>query len=390
MGMSPGFPLPISPSSPLIGMSVADRLIHRKNHMSVDPNYVNYTFAMVIPAYNEERIIATTIKSCLAQTRIPNRIFVVDDMSTDKTAEIVKKYSSMYPNVILVQNEVKRGKAGGINYMLNHITEDIVMIVDADTFLHEEYCENIIRALRYYEAAAATGYVIPYTERGNPSPFMLHRAYAYIYGHEIEKRAQESINGMIVVAGCAAAYKRTALIEAGGMPLDTIVEDMDLTWRLIEKGYKAIYTKNAYVFTDEPENFRSYRSQLDRWYGGFFECLRAHGKKIFESKSLSFSIIFGVLQGLWTPVFLAYLVYAFYNSDLLTGAALICLNFALQFGITAYMAAKTNRLKTILRGTMVTFVLSMVDTLIWNKCMLKYGLLGKRVRSWNLEVKRAH
>jgi cellulose synthase/poly-beta-1,6-N-acetylglucosamine synthase-like glycosyltransferase len=152
----------------------------------------------------------------------------------------------------------------------------------------------MIRALRFYGAAAASGYVIPYTERVKPSPFMLHRAYAYIYGHEIEKRAQESINGLIVLAGCAAAYKRKILMEVGGMPRDTIVEDMDLTWRLIEKGYKTILTKNAFAFTDEPENFKRYRSQLDRWYGGFFECLHAHKSKIFLSRSLSFSIIFGI------------------------------------------------------------------------------------------------
>ncbi|MGI0091985.1 MAG: glycosyltransferase, partial [Nitrososphaerales archaeon] len=158
--MSPNPPLPISPSSPLIALSILDRLIHRKNHMSIDPNYVNYTFAMVIPAYNEERIISQTVQSCLSQTRMPNRIFVVDDMSTDRTPEIVRKFSETFPNVILVKNEIKRGKAGGINYMLNHITEDIVMVVDADTFLHEEYCENVIRALRFYGAAAATGYVI--------------------------------------------------------------------------------------------------------------------------------------------------------------------------------------------------------------------------------------
>lgn len=389
MGMSPGLPLPLSPSSPLIGMSLVDRLLHRKSHMSVDPNYVNFTVAILIPAYNEEAMIAHTIRSCLEQTRLPNRIIVIDDMSTDRTAEIVMSFSRAFPNVMLLKNNVKRGKAGGINYALNHITEDIVMVIDADTFLHPEYCENMIRALRFYDAAAATGYVIPYTERGNPSPFMLHRAYAYIYGHEIEKRAQESINGMIVLAGCAAAYKRKVLLELGGMPLETIVEDMDLSWRFVENGYKTIYTKNAFAFTDEPENFRAYRTQLDRWYGGFFECLHAHRSKIFKSRALTISIIFGILQGLWTPVFLAYIAYSLYVGDFLTGILILGLNFGLQFGITAYKAAVTKRLRTILRGTIITFFLSMVDTLIWNRCAIKYGLLGKKVRTWNIGVQRA-
>jgi cellulose synthase/poly-beta-1,6-N-acetylglucosamine synthase-like glycosyltransferase len=358
--------------------------------MSVDPNYVNYTVAVIIPAYNEERMIVQTIKSCLRQTRVPSRIFVVDDMSTDSTPEKVKSLSMIYHNVILVRNPQKMGKAGGINYVLRHMTEDIVLVIDGDTFLHAEYVENMIRALRFYGAAAATGYVIPYVERGDPSPFMLHRAYAYIYGHEIEKWAQESINGLIVLAGCAAAYKREILLEMGGMPLETIVEDMDLTWRLIEKGYKTIYTKNAFAFTDEPENFRSYRKQLDRWYGGFFECLHAHKSKIFQSKSLTFSILFGIMQGLWTPFFIGYLIYSLYNGDLLTGAALILLNFFLQFGITAFQAFRTRRLRTILRGTIVTFVLSMVDTLIWNKCAFKYGILGKKVKTWNIGVQRSH
>ena len=358
--------------------------------MTVDPNYVNYKVAIVIPAYNEERIIAQTIRSCLSQTRLPERIFVVDDLSTDSTPEIVLRFSSIYPNVILIRNEVKRGKAGGINHILSHVTEDILMVIDADTFLHENYCENMVRALRFYGAAAATGYVIPFTERGNPSPFMLHRAYAYIYGHEIEKRAQESINGMIVLAGCAAAYKREVLVEIGGMPLDTIVEDMDLTWRLIEKGYKTIYTKNAFAFTDEPEDFKSYRTQLDRWYGGFFECLHEHGQNVFRSRSLTFSILFGILQGVWTPFFIGYLIYSLYNGDLLTGTALILLNFAMQFGITAFQALRTKRFKTIIRGTVITFVLSMVDTLIWNKCLVKYGILGKRVKKWNVGIQRTH
>jgi cellulose synthase/poly-beta-1,6-N-acetylglucosamine synthase-like glycosyltransferase len=389
MGMSPGVPLPLSPSSPLIMMSVMDRLLHRKSHMSVDPNYVNYTVAVIIPAFNEERMIVQTVKSCLRQTRMPSRIIVIDDLSTDKTPNLVTSLSAIYSNVILVRNPVKTGKAAGINYALRHLTEDIVMVIDADTFLHTEYVENMIRALRFYGAAAASGYVIPYTEKGNPSPFMLHRAYAYIYGHEVEKRAQESINGLIVLAGCAAAYKREILMEVGGMPYDTIVEDMDLTWRLIEKGYKTIFTKNAFAFTDEPENFKSYRSQLDRWYGGFFECLHAHKSKIFQSRSLSFSIIFGILQGVWTPFFIGYLIYALYNGDLLTGSILIGLNFVLQFGITAFQAFRTRRLKTILRGTIITFVLSMVDTLIWNKCAIKYGLFGRKVKSWNVGVQRA-
>ena len=388
--MSPGVPLPLSPSSPLIGMSAVDRLIHRKTHMTVDPNYVNYTVAVIIPAYNEERMIVQTIKSCLRQTRMPARIFVVDDLSTDHTPDLVRQMSSMFSNVILVRNPQKLGKAGGINYVLRHLTEDIVMVIDADTFLHHQYVENMIRALRFYGAAAATGYVIPYTERGKQTPFMLHRAYAYIYGHEIEKRAQESINGLIVLAGCAAAYKREILIEMGGMPHDTIVEDMDLTWRLIEKGYKTIYTKNAFAFTDEPDTFKSYRTQLDRWYGGFFECLHAHKSKIFESRSLTISIFFGVMQGIWTPFFIGYLIYALYNGDLLTGSVLILANFFLQFGITAFQAFRTRRLKTILRGTIITFVLSMIDTLIWNKCAIKYGLLGRKVKTWNVGVQRAH
>ncbi len=209
---------------------------------------------MIILAFNEEKMIGETIRSCLRQTRLLRRIFVVDDISTDRTAEVVRSLSAIYPNVILVRNRKKMGKAGGINYVLRHLVEDIVLAIDADTFLHAQSVENIIRALRFY-GAVARGYVIPYTERGNPSPFMIHRAYAYIYGHEIEKRAQESINGLIVLAGCAAAYKREVLLEMGGMSRETIVEDMDSTWHLIEKGYKTICTTNAFAFTDEPENF---------------------------------------------------------------------------------------------------------------------------------------
>jgi cellulose synthase/poly-beta-1,6-N-acetylglucosamine synthase-like glycosyltransferase len=381
-------PLPISPSSPMLLMSLIDRLLRRKSHMTVDLDYVNYKVAAIIPAFNEEGMLPLAVNSVLQQTRKVRRIFIVDDMSTDRTQEIAQNLAKRNRNIVYIRNEIKRGKAGGINYVLRHVSEEVVVVVDADTILDKNFVENILKSLRFTEAAGATGYVVPYAAKKSDSPYVLHRATTYLYMQEVEKRAQESVNGIIVLAGCAVAFKRKALLEVGGMPRDTITEDMDLTWRFLEKGWRVIYCKNAYALTDEPESFTSYRTQLNRWYGGFFECLHVHGRKVFQSKPLGFSIIFGILEGLWLPIFLVYLVHSVLDGDLMDGALVLSLNFFIMLAFVIRSARRTGRGWSVFKGLPVSLIMMIVDTVIWNKCMIHYGILGKKVRTWNMSLQR--
>ena len=104
---------------------------------------------IVIPAYNEAESIGTTLNSLLNQTYLPSQIIVVDDGSTDNTAEIVNHIASKYPIVQLVQRGEKGEHLPGakvvqtFNYGLSYLKEDIEVICkfDADLIFPNNYLE---------------------------------------------------------------------------------------------------------------------------------------------------------------------------------------------------------------------------------------------------------
>ena len=104
---------------------------------------------IVIPAYNEAESIATTLHSLLNQTYPPSQIIVVDDGSTDSTAEVVNHIASKYPIVQLVQRGEKGEHLPGakvvqtFNYGLFYLKEDIEVICkfDADLIFPNNYLE---------------------------------------------------------------------------------------------------------------------------------------------------------------------------------------------------------------------------------------------------------
>ena len=112
---------------------------------------------IVIPAYNEAESIGTTLHSLLNQTYLPSQIIVVDDGSTDNTAEVVNHIASKYPIVQLVQRGEKGEHLPGakvvqtFNYGLSYLKEDIEVICkfDADLIFHDNYLE--ILNLQYSE-----------------------------------------------------------------------------------------------------------------------------------------------------------------------------------------------------------------------------------------------
>ena len=112
---------------------------------------------IVIPAYNEAESIGTTLHSLLNQTYLPSQIIVVDDGSTDSTAEVVNHIASKYPIVQLVQRGEKGEHLPGakvvqtFNYGLSYLKEDIEVICkfDADLIFHDNYLE--ILNLQYSE-----------------------------------------------------------------------------------------------------------------------------------------------------------------------------------------------------------------------------------------------
>jgi len=224
------------------------------------------TVAVVIPAWNEEESIERTIRSVQAQDQ-QCRIIVIDDCSTDRTNEIASACG-----VEVLQAAYNQGsKARAINLAIPRIDEDLMVVVDADTTLRTNSLRKLMHAFSDNKVAVACGMV---HSRNHKTLWEKSRYAEYLCTQYIVKRAQGNARMVLVASGCFSAFRTEWLKGAGGFPERTMAEDMDLTWSAIIDGYRVALVMNAHCTVTDPQDWKTYKGQLLRWYRGFMQCLR--------------------------------------------------------------------------------------------------------------------
>lgn len=253
------------------------------------------TISVLIPAHNEEDMIAACVESCLNQTRPPNQIIVVNDGSTDKTAAILDGFGDHIRVVTTPKATGNKSKAQELG--LEFITSDIVIATDGDTILDRNFVFTIGAD---FEADPDLSVVSGYVESSRHNIMTALREIDYTIGQDFFKRAQGIMGFILVVPGCAGAFK-TDLFHQGVINFDhdTLTEDLDLTYKLNSLGKKIKFNAEARVYTQDPPDLYSYINQIRRWYGGGWQGLMKHlgGVKNIPSASLILTMTYveGVL-----------------------------------------------------------------------------------------------
>jgi poly-beta-1,6-N-acetyl-D-glucosamine synthase len=230
---------------------------------------------VLIPAYNEGASIADTILSLQQQTAPPAEIIVIDDCSTDGTAEIARGLG-----VKVVRPPTNTGsKAGAQNFALPMVRTEYTMAIDADTTLAEDGIEKLAVAFDDPEVAAACGFVIPrhvrtIWERG--------RYVEYMFAFTFYKQVQEYYRKPLISSGCFSMYRTEALLVENGWSTRTLAEDMDLTWSFYQAGRKVRFIPEAVSYPIEPHDFGFMSKQLRRWSHGFVQNVRLHWRGVLD------------------------------------------------------------------------------------------------------------
>jgi cellulose synthase/poly-beta-1,6-N-acetylglucosamine synthase-like glycosyltransferase len=235
---------------------------------------------VLVPAFNEEDGLGDTLTSLSLQTYPDLRVVVVDDCSTDATADVARSF----PGTTVVCPPQNLGsKARAQNFGLSSCGGDLVLPVDADTLLEPTYIEKIVRPFEDARVAIAAGCVLTrYTnaawERG--------RSIEYLFGFHFQRPIQNSANAPVVCSGCCSAFRREWLVQQGGFPERTIVEDMDYTWTQQIRGYRAVYVGGAVAYAADPDSLPFLRKQVKRWMAGFFQNVRIHARTLVRHKPM--------------------------------------------------------------------------------------------------------
>ena len=263
--------------------------------------------AVLIPAYNEEKVIERTVRAVL-ESNYPNlRVIVIDDGSSDKTLEVAREAFAAEEAsgraIILIKPN--SGKAAALNFGLEQLREEEVFVgIDADTVIARDAISRLVPHFLDPTVGAVAGNA----KVGNRINLWTRwQALEYITSQNFERRALNTLGAVSVVPGAIGAWRTSAVREAGGFHTDTVAEDADLTMALLERGYRVEYEDRALAYTEAPVNASGLMRQRFRWSFGILQAIFKHRGAISRHRAMGLFalpniLIFQILLPLVSPL----------------------------------------------------------------------------------------
>jgi biofilm PGA synthesis N-glycosyltransferase PgaC len=235
------------------------------------------SITFLVPAYNEEKNIGKCLESILNLNYPKDKleVIVIDDGSTDNTAKIVKKFKG----VKLIRQE-NQGKAAALNNGLEHVKTELVACMDADSFPDKDFLLKMIGYMERKNVASVT----PAIKVLKAETLMQKIQWVEYLWSIFLRKLFNFFDCQYVTPGPGSIYKTYILKKLGGFDRNNIVEDMEIAFRLVEKGYKIENSIDAYVYTDAPRDFKRLFKQRVRWYRGYIQNVFKYSKMIANPK----------------------------------------------------------------------------------------------------------
>jgi peptidoglycan-N-acetylglucosamine deacetylase len=232
--------------------------------------------AVLIPAYNEEKVIERTVRAAL-NSNYPNlRVIVIDDGSKDRTLEVARDAfaGEAAAGTVLILSKGNSGKADALNYGIQHIGDaELFVGIDADTIIAPDAISRLVPHFINPKVGAIAGNA----KVGNRVNLWTRwQALEYITSQNFERRALDVLGAVSVVPGAIGAWRVSAVREAGGYHTDTVAEDADLTMALLRMGYRVEYEDMALAYTEAPTNANDLMRQRFRWSFGILQAVYKH------------------------------------------------------------------------------------------------------------------
>ncbi|QIL19599.1 glycosyltransferase [Thermomonas sp. HDW16] len=279
---------------------------------------------ILVPAYNEESTIVTTVKSLL-RLGYPNfEILVVNDGSDDKTLQAVidafdlrefpeayrsriktkpvhRVYASQaFPNVRLLDKE-NGGKSDALNAGINAARYPLFCVIDADCILQQDSLSRVVHPFLEDARTIASGGVVRVINGCKVKNGMLDevdlsdkllplvQTVEYLRAFLFGRLGWSPMNALLIISGAFGVFYKERVIAAGGYKEDVIGEDMEMVVRLHnhmreeDRPYRITFVPDPICWTEVPEDLRSLYNQRTRWQHGLAESLFGNWRLMFRS-----------------------------------------------------------------------------------------------------------
>lgn len=284
---------------------------HRKNKKKLYSDDELPFLTIIIPAYNEEKSIKKTIETALASDYPKNKfeIIVVDDGSKDNTLQIAREMKS---RLVRVLTKINGGKASALNLAISHAHGEVIITMDADTFIEPNSAIEMVRYFKDNQVMSVTPSIVLHNPRGM---LQLIQQMEYILGVFL-RRTFSFMNSIHVTPGAFSAYRKKFFDKYGGyigMESGNLTEDLEMALRIQSHGYRIENSVNSAVYTVAPSKFRALLVQRRRWYMGLLKNMWNY-KRLFSPKYGDLGIV--LLPLAWISIFFS--VFALFYTTIKT------------------------------------------------------------------------
>ncbi|WP_109035720.1 bifunctional polysaccharide deacetylase/glycosyltransferase family 2 protein [Streptomyces rubrogriseus] len=302
--------------------------------------------SVIVPAYNEKECIEATLRS-LARSTHPIEIIVVDDGSTDGTADIAESLG--LPGVRVVR-QANAGKPAALNNGVRHARYDIVVMMDGDTVFEPDTVRHLVQPF----ADPGVGAVAGNAKVGNRRTLIgAWQHIEYVMGFNLDRRMYDLLRCMPTIPGAIGAFRRAAVLQVGGMSDDTLAEDTDITIALHRAGWRVVYEEHARAWTEAPGSLGQLWSQRYRWSYGTMQALWKHRRSLtdkgpsgrFGRVGMPLVVLFQVVTPVFAPLIDVFTVYSMLFVDFraallawlaVLGVQLVCAAYAFRLDREKY------------------------------------------------------
>jgi len=281
--------------------------------------------SVLIPAYNEEASIITSVSAQLALRYPRHEVIVINDGSTDgtlerlraafdlyevppayplrlKTARVRAYYRSRLRHALLVVDKDNGGKGDALNVGINSARSPLVVPVDADTLVAPDALIRLVRPFLLGESVAAAGGTIRVAngcriENGRVVEPRVPRRFLpavqvpeYLRAFLFGRLGWNRIGGNLIVSGAFGLFQRHFLLAIGGYATGSVVEDLDLVVRLHaylrrqRLPYDIPFIPDPVAWTEVPSDLRTHKRQRERWHRGLIATLFSHRRMLFNPR----------------------------------------------------------------------------------------------------------
>jgi cellulose synthase/poly-beta-1,6-N-acetylglucosamine synthase-like glycosyltransferase len=248
---------------------------------------------IIVPAHNEEAILADRLSALAAATRGGARILVIADNCEDSTAEVAK---SLGVEVAERFEAERRGKGFALDFArlrLRGAPPDIVVVIDADCTVEPSSIDRLVAACAATGRPCQAAYLQAPVADGSPT--LQLSTFAVFIKNLVRQRGLQRLAGRVHLLGTGMALP-WALFERTELATGNIVEDLQMGLELADAGHPPLLVEEAAVWTEAATEANTF-DQRSRWEGGY---LQSAAK--WAPRMLAHSLRHGDVRGLWAAV----------------------------------------------------------------------------------------